>query len=174
MVPPTSASSHWRVYSTPVDETKPLWLSLQSVYGVGLFRAREICGLLGLNPHTKTSTLGASFTRVRAHVEAAYAPRHVAEKVSQGHILDKVRIGSYQGIRHAQALPVRGQRTQTNAKTQKKLGKQRQHAFNVPTFNKKKPPPISVRPVLTTHAAQEAQGQQRPQMRQQSAAAKKT
>ena len=112
-VPPSSASTHWRVFTSSVDETKPLQLSLQAVYGIGLFRARELCGQLGLNPRARTSTLGASFSRVRALIESRYSPRHVAEKVAQAAILDKVRIGSYQGIRHAQALPVRGQRTQT-------------------------------------------------------------
>ena len=136
----------------------PCSCPLQSVYGIGLFRARELCGVLGLNPRAKTSTLGTAFTRLRALIESSYPPRHIAEKELASRVLEKVRIGCYVGIRHAQALPVRGQRTQTNAKNQRKMGRQRQVAMNLPTFNKKKPPPAGVRPVLTTTAQQQLQG----------------
>ena len=147
-----------RVFGVSVNGRHPLELSLQSVYGVGRFRARELCGQLGLNPQAVTASLGQSWERVRLHIEARYPPRHLAEKVEAAAILQKVRIGSYQGIRHAQALPVRGQRTQTNAKTQKKMGRQRQASFAIPTYNKKKPPPAGTRPVLSTHQQSEGGG----------------
>ena len=163
------------MFGVAVNPQHPLQLSLTAVYGVGRFRAREICGQLGLNPQAVTASLGARWDALRLHIEGRYPPRHLAEKVEAANILQKVRIGCYQGIRHAQALPVRGQRTQTNAKTQRKMGRHRQAVFAIPLYNKKKPPPAGVRPVLTTAAqqheagsgSQQQQGQQSGQGRQQ-------
>ena len=56
---------------------------------------------------------------------------------SGDNILAKVRMGSYQGLRHQMCLPVHGQRTRSNAKTQRKLGKQRADLFNIPLLSKK-------------------------------------
>ena len=146
-------------------------LALQSLYGIGLSTARRVCGELGLNPQTQLRLLSpASFSSLRAHVESRFEPRHIAEREQQRRILDKVRIGSYAGIRHAQCLPVRGQRTQTNARTQRKLGRQRQLAFGLPAFNKKQPPPAGVKPVLTTAQQQDSpapSGRQQAEQRQQ-------
>ena len=56
---------------------------------------------------------------------------------SGDNILAKVRMGSYQGLRHQMCLPVHGQRTHTNAKTQRKLGVRRAQMFNIPLLSKK-------------------------------------
>lgn len=52
-------------------------------------------------------------------------------------ILAKVRMGSYQGLRHQMCLPCHGQRTRSNAKTQRKLGARRAELFNIPLLSKK-------------------------------------
>lgn len=57
--------------------------------------------------------------------------------LSGDNILAKVRMGSYQGLRHQMCLPVHGQRTHTNAKTQRKLGVRRAQMFNIPLLSKK-------------------------------------
>lgn len=155
------------MFSTTLNDKKPLERSLQAVYGIGLFRARAVCGRLGLNPQTVTNTLHPlGFDRVRQLIESEYSPRHLAERVQAAAILEKVKMGSYQGIRHAQALPVRGQRTQTNARTQKKMGRQRQVQFQIPYFNKKKPLSAHIKPVLTTLAQQEQSQQSQHQAAQ--------
>ena len=155
-----SGGSAFKVFNVSLDSRKPLSLALRGVYGIGAHTARSVCGALGCNPHTPLSELSASFHRIKAHVESHFQPRHIVEKQLAARILDKVRIGSYQGIRHTQCLPVRGQRTQTNARTQRKLGRQRMIAYNIPAFNKKKPSAAGVKPQLATLAQQHAQQQQ--------------
>ena len=153
-----SGGGSYKVFNVALDARKPLVLALRGVYGIGAHRARVVCGQLGLNPHTPLRTLQQpAFQRLKQHVEAAFQPRHIEERAVAAAILHKVRIGCYAGIRHTQCLPVRGQRTQTNARTQRKLGRQRMIAYNLPAFNKKKPGSAGSKPQLATLAQQHAQ-----------------
>ena len=154
-----SGGSSFKVFNVALDARKPLVLALRGVYGIGAHRARVVCGQLGVNPSTPLASLHASFARLKAHIEQHFQPRHIQERVIAASILQKVKIGSYAGIRHSQCLPVRGQRTQTNARTQRKLGRQRMIAYNIPAFNKKKPGSAGSKPQLATLAQQHAQQQ---------------
>ena len=183
MSPPSSPSSSspatasvlgsLKVFNVALDARKPLVWALRGVYGVGAHSARLLCGQLGLNPNTPLRSLHASFPAIKQHIEQHYQPRHIAEKAIAARILHKVKIGSYEGIRHTQSLPVRGQRTQTNARTQRKLGRQRMIAFNIPAFNKKKPGSAGSKPQLATLAQQQAQQQQAQQQNQNKQGQKK-
>ena len=165
-VSPVSAvgsGSSFKVFNVSLDSRKPVVLALRSVYGIGPHKARLLCGQLGVNPTTPLHALHASFQRIKQYVESNFQPRHIEEKSLAARILHKVKIGSYQGIRHTQCLPVRGQRTQTNARTQRKLGRQRMIAYNIPAFNKKKPGSAGSKPQLATLAQQHAQQQAQQQ-----------
>ena len=87
------------MFSTTLNDKKPLERSLQAVYGIGLFRARAVCGRLGLNPQTVTNTLHPlGFDRVRQLIESEYSPRHLAERVQAAAILEKVKaLGAKKG-----------------------------------------------------------------------------
>ena len=121
----------------PIDG--PVHLAIQSIYGIGPSKARVICGDLGLNPNTPLQSINQEgFIKLRTLIEARFEPKHIQEKALGQRILAKIKIGSYQGIRHTQLLPVHGQRTQTNAKNAKKFARIRASAFQLPLFNKKK------------------------------------
>ena len=157
------------MFNVSLDARKPLVLALRGVYGVGRHRARLLCGQLGLNPNTPLSSVTqTAFSAVKQLVEASFQPRHIEERGLAARILHKVKIGCYAGIRHTQCLPVRGQRTQTNARTQRKLGRQRMVAFNIPAFNKKKPGSAGSKPQLATLAQQHSQQQQQQAQQSQS------
>lgn len=113
-------------------------ISSTQIYGIGHSVAHDLCGELGLNPFSTPSDIGMpSFEVLKRHVERLYQPRHIAIKAEGENILRKIRLGTYQGLRHSLALPVHGQRTRNNHKTQRKLGKMRSNLFSFPLLTGK-------------------------------------
>ena len=94
-------------------------IALTSIYGIGRSRAAQICQLAGIAPDTKVKDL--------AEPEVAGIRNAVARLVVEGDLRREVSmnikrlmdLGCYRGIRHRRGLPVRGQRTRTNARTRK-------------------------------------------------------
>ena len=109
-----------RVGGVDIPENKPLRISLQYLYGIGPKHAEQICQEAGIDPQVRANTLTedqlaqiASIIDTNFVTEGALR-RQVAQNVSR--LRD---IKSYRGDRHRRGLPVRGQRTQTNARTRK-------------------------------------------------------
>lgn len=134
-----ASSAQGKILNTVLPERQPVCLALQSIYGIGEYQSRIICGDLGLNPHTPVNQLPMTgFFTLRQMIESRFDPKHLQQKELGKAIMDKIRIGSYQGVRHTQMLPVRGQRTQTNAKNVRKFARLRAAAYQLPIYNRKK------------------------------------
>ena len=99
--------------------TKHVVVALTSIYGIGDTRAKQICAAAGVAPETQVKDLAEpEVAGLRTAVANFVVEGDLRREVSQN-IKRKVEIGSYQGIRHRRGLPVRGQRTHTNARTRK-------------------------------------------------------
>jgi small subunit ribosomal protein S13 len=109
-----------RISGVDLQRDKRLEIGLTYIYGIGLTRAQEICAATEIDPDTKIRALtDDEVTRIRRHIDATYEVEGDLRREVQQNIKRKIEIGSYQGIRHRRGLPVRGQRTHTNARTRK-------------------------------------------------------
>jgi small subunit ribosomal protein S13 len=109
-----------RILGVDIPGNKRTDVSLRSIYGIGPARAAEICSRARINPSTRASDLTESDIGTIARIlQDQYAVEgDLRRKVAQD-IRRLIAIGSYRGQRHRRGLPVRGQRTKTNARTRK-------------------------------------------------------
>jgi small subunit ribosomal protein S13 len=109
-----------RIASVDIPREKRLEISLTYIFGIGRTTAAKICEVTGIDPNTRVRNLtDEEVVRLRAWIDAnLQVEGDLRREVSQD-IKRKMEIGSYQGIRHRRGLPVRGQRTHTNARTRK-------------------------------------------------------
>ncbi len=109
-----------RIAGVDIPREKRLVISLTYIYGIGRPTAGRICAAAGINEGTRVRDLtDEEVARLRAWIdEHAKVEGDLRREVDQD-IRRKMEIGSYQGLRHRRGLPVRGQRTQTNARTRK-------------------------------------------------------
>lgn len=113
-----------RISGVNIPDNKQFAVSLTYIYGIGQSLALKICRELSIDPLIKTLKLAESdITRVREYVSRNILPieSDLKRKISSD-IKRLIEIGCYRGIRHVKKLPVRGQRTRTNAKTRKGRG----------------------------------------------------
>ena len=109
-----------RLLGVDIPNDKPTWISLQYLYGVGKKVALELCRKAGVSPTAHARELHEDeLARMAALLDKDYTcegqlRRQIAQNVAR--LKD---IGSYRGVRHRRGLPVRGQRTRTNARTRK-------------------------------------------------------
>ena len=109
-----------RIAGVDIPREKRLEISLTYIYGIGLPTAQKICSELGLDPNTKVSNLTEDeVNRIRGYIDQNLKIEGDLRRDVQGDIKRKVEIGCLQGVRHRKGLPVRGQRTHTNARTRK-------------------------------------------------------
>ena len=109
-----------RIAGVDLPRDKRLEIGLTYIYGVGLTRAQKICADTDVDPDTRIRQLtDDEVTRIRRYIEATFQVEGDLRREVQQNIKRKIEIGSYQGIRHRRGLPVRGQRTHTNARTRK-------------------------------------------------------
>ncbi len=109
-----------RIAGVDVPREKRLEISLTYIFGVGRTRSQQICEAVGINRDTRVRDLtDEEVTRLRNWVGANLKVEGDLRRDIQQDIRRKMEIGCYQGIRHRRGLPVRGQRTQTNARTRK-------------------------------------------------------
>lgn len=103
---------------------KTIHQALTEIYGIGLNRSRLICEQLGFGTKMIVGTLNKDqLYKLSKYVENTQITRTELKKKINRHILQLKHMRSYRGIRHSMQLPVRGQRTRTNAKTQKRIMK---------------------------------------------------
>ena len=109
-----------RISGVDIPREKRLEISLTYIFGIGRTRSQEICGALDIDPNTRVRDLtDDEVARIRNHIEATYKVEGDLRREIQQDIKRKMEIGCWQGLRHRRGLPVRGQRTQTNARTRK-------------------------------------------------------
>ncbi|ARA91809.1 30S ribosomal protein S13 [Rhodothermaceae bacterium RA] len=109
-----------RIAGVDVPNHKRGEIALTAIYGVGRSRAREILERCDIDPDAKPETWTGEQTRqVRRLVEDKYLVEGQLRTEIQMNIKRLMDIGCYRGLRHRRGLPVRGQRTQTNARTRK-------------------------------------------------------
>jgi small subunit ribosomal protein S13 len=109
-----------RLLGVDIPANRPAVISLTYLYGVGNKTARELCHKAGIQPDTRAQELSEDeVARLAALLDKDYtAEGQLRRQVSQN--ISRLRdIGCYRGIRHRRGLPVRGQRTKTNARTRK-------------------------------------------------------
>jgi len=111
---------------------------LTRICGIGEAKSNKICSQLGINPETQIKHLGKLEILIRSFVEKEYKAKEFVIDEIGNNIKLKIQLGTYQGIRHQWGLPMHGQRTRTNATTQRKLGKMRAKRFNFEMIERQK------------------------------------
>jgi small subunit ribosomal protein S13 len=108
-----------RIAGINIPMNKHVWVGLTHIYGVGRTRAKECCELAGVSPSTKVKDLtDAEVTALRSQIAKWAVEGDLRREVSMN-IKRLMDLGCYRGVRHRRGLPVRGQRTRTNARTRK-------------------------------------------------------
>jgi small subunit ribosomal protein S13 len=109
-----------RIAGVDIPREKRLEISLTYIFGVGRTTAHNVCEATGIDESTRVRDLtDEEVTRLRNWIDANLKVEGDLRRDIQQDIKRKMEIGSYQGIRHRRGLPVRGQRTHTNARTRK-------------------------------------------------------
>jgi small subunit ribosomal protein S13 len=108
-----------RISGINIPDHKHAVVSLTSIYGIGTTRARAICDATGISPSVKIAELDeADLEKLRAEVGKFVVEGDLRREVTMN-IKRLMDLGCYRGIRHRRGLPLRGQRTKTNARTRK-------------------------------------------------------
>jgi small subunit ribosomal protein S13 len=122
-----------RIAGVDLPRGKRIEVALTYIYGIGDSRARDILSATGIDPDLRTQDLGdEEVNRLRREIENSYKVEGALRTEVSMNVKRLMDIGCYRGLRHRRGLPVRGQRTHTNARTHK--GARRAIA------GKKKPP----------------------------------
>jgi len=109
-----------RLVGVDLPRDKRVEVALTYIYGIGRSRAAEILAATGINPDLRVKDLtDAELVPLRDYIEGNLKVEGDLRREVAADIRRKVEIGCYQGIRHRRGLPVRGQRTHTNARTRK-------------------------------------------------------
>jgi small subunit ribosomal protein S13 len=109
-----------RIAGVDIPREKRLEVSLTYIFGIGLPTSQKLCSDLEMEPDTKVSNLTEDeVNRIRSYIDQNLRIEGDLRRDVQADIKRKVEIGCLQGVRHRKGLPVRGQRTHTNARTRK-------------------------------------------------------
>ena len=109
-----------RLMGVDLPREKRMEIALTYIYGIGRTRATEILAETGVSPDLRSKDLSdEDLTKLRDFIEGTYKVEGDLRREVQADIRRKVEIGSYEGLRHRKGLPVRGQRTKTNARGRK-------------------------------------------------------
>jgi small subunit ribosomal protein S13 len=109
-----------RIAGVDIPREKRLEISLTYIYGVGRTAARQVCDRTGMSPDTRVRDLTEEeVSRLRSDIDANLKVEGDLRREIAQNIKRKMEIGCYEGLRHRRGLPVRGQRTRTNARTRK-------------------------------------------------------
>jgi small subunit ribosomal protein S13 len=109
-----------RISGVDLPRDKRIEIGLTYIYGIGLSRSHEILAATGVNPDTRVKDLtDAEVAALRAAVQENYQVEGDLRRLEAMNIKRLMDIGTYRGRRHRMGLPVRGQRTRTNARTRR-------------------------------------------------------
>jgi small subunit ribosomal protein S13 len=109
-----------RIAGVDLPRRKAIAYALPYIYGIGLATAKSICKTANIPETRKVDELSeADIKAIRDAIEAGYKVEGDARREVQQSIKRLMDLGCYRGLRHRKALPVRGQRTRTNARTRK-------------------------------------------------------
>ncbi len=109
-----------RIAGVDLPRDKRVDIALRYIYGIGPTRAHDIVTRVGLDGSTRVRDLSEDeVSRIREFIDREYKVEGDLRREVAQDIKRKIEIGCYQGIRHRRSLPVRGQRTHTNARTRK-------------------------------------------------------
>ena len=109
-----------RIAGVDLPRNKRLEIALTYIYGVGLTTSKQIISKIGLDPNRRVHELDESEVReIRDVIEANYKVEGELSNEVKLNIKRLMDLGCYRGLRHRRSLPVRGQRTRTNARTRK-------------------------------------------------------
>jgi small subunit ribosomal protein S13 len=109
-----------RIAGVDLPRDKRVEIGLTYIYGIGLSRSKDILAATGVNPDTRVKDLSdADVAALREAVESDYQVEGDLRRLEGMNIKRLMDIGTYRGRRHRLGLPVRGQRTRTNARTRR-------------------------------------------------------
>ena len=109
-----------RLAGVDLPREKRLEIALTYIYGIGRTRAQETLAATGVSPDVRVRDLSEDdLVKLRDHIDGNFKVEGDLRREVAADIRRKIEIGCYQGIRHRRGLPVRGQRTHTNARTRK-------------------------------------------------------
>lgn len=109
-----------RIAGVDLPREKRVEVALTYIYGIGPTRAKETLAATGVNPDTRVRDLSdEDASALRSHINTAYQIEGDLRRWENMNIKRLADIGTYRGRRHRQGLPVRGQRTRTNARTRR-------------------------------------------------------
>ncbi|MDP3879644.1 MAG: 30S ribosomal protein S13 [Dehalococcoidales bacterium] len=109
-----------RIAGVDIPRDKQIWVALQYIYGIGSTRSQKILTQAGVNYDVKTDALTeGEVNRLREIIDKEYTVEGELRREIDLNIKRLIEIGSYRGSRHRHNLPVRGQRTRTNARVQR-------------------------------------------------------
>ena len=109
-----------RIAGVDIPRDKQAWVSLQYIYGIGPVLSRKILEQTNISPDTKVSALTEEeVNRLREFIDKQHKVEGELRRETNLNIKRLIEIGSYRGSRHRYSLPVRGQRTRTNARARR-------------------------------------------------------
>jgi small subunit ribosomal protein S13 len=109
-----------RLVGVDLPREKRLEIALTYIYGIGRTRAQATCAGSGVSPDVRVKDLSEDdLLKLRDWIDSNYKTEGDLRREVAADIRRKMEIGCYQGLRHRKGLPVRGQRTHTNARTRK-------------------------------------------------------
>jgi small subunit ribosomal protein S13 len=109
-----------RISGIDLPRDKRVEIGLTYIFGIGISRSHDILAATGVNPDTRVRDLSdEDVAKLRAHIEANYQVEGDLRRWEAMNIKRLADIGTYRGRRHRTGLPVRGQRTRTNARTRR-------------------------------------------------------
>ena len=109
-----------RIAGVDLPRDKRVEIGLTYIFGIGRKSANDILAATGINPDTRVRDLTEDdVSKLREHIDRNYVVEGDLRRTVAFDIKRLIEIGSYRGLRHRKGLPVRGQRTKTNARTRK-------------------------------------------------------
>lgn len=109
-----------RIAGVDIPKNKQIWVALQYIYGIGSELSRRILAQTGISADTRADSLTEDeVNRLREVIDREYKVEGDLRKEVNFNIKRLIEIGSYRGLRHRHNLPVRGQRTRTNARSRR-------------------------------------------------------
>jgi small subunit ribosomal protein S13 len=109
-----------RIAGIDLPKDKPIWVALQSIYGIGATSSQRILAATGIDPGLRVKELSEEQVgQIRDVIDKQYKVEGDLRREVQSNIRRLIEISCYRGIRHRVRLPVHGQRTRTNARTKR-------------------------------------------------------